>query len=162
MMAVLLALFPEKGWHGSRLISGTWHVCDDGIIRPVLRAEIQARDGSWVKAPLLLDTGADRTVFSTDILQALRLQPVVAENRLGGVGGVVSATIVETRIRLTHENNGKVMFWGQYAALTEAETLDMSVLGRDVTNLFAIIVDWPQRVVCLLGQRHQYTIIQQS
>jgi hypothetical protein len=144
------------------LISGTWHVCDDGIIRPVIRAEIQAHDGSWVKAPLLLDTGADRTVFSTDILTALRLQPVVAETRLGGVGGVASAIIVETRIRLTHENNGKVMLRGQYAATTEAAALDMSVLGRDVTNLFALIVDWPQRLVCLLGQRHQYTIIQQS
>lgn len=143
------------------LISGMWHVCDDGIIRPVIHAEIQASDGSWVKAPLLLDTGADRTVFSTDILQARRLQPVVAGNRLGGVGGVASALIVETRMRLTRENNGNVMFRGQYAAITEAEALDISVLGRDVTNLFAIIVDWPQRVVYLVGQRHQYTIIQQ-
>jgi len=141
------------------LISGVWHMCDDGIIRPVIHAEIQASDGAWVKAPLLLDTGADRTVFSTDILQALRLQPIVAENRLGGVGGVAHAIIVATRMRLSRENNGKVMFRGQYAAITEAEALDMSVLGRDVTNLFAIIVDWPQRVVCLVGQRHQYTIM---
>ena len=144
------------------LISGTWHVCDDGLIRPVIRAEVQAYDGSWIKAPLLLDTGADRTVFSTDILTAFRLQPVVAETRLGGVGGVARAIIVETRIRLTYENQGKVMLRGQYAAITDATALDMSVLGRDVTHLFALIVDWPQRVVCLLGQRHQYAIIQQS
>jgi predicted aspartyl protease len=137
-------------------------MCDDGIIRPVIHAEIQARDGSWVKALLLVDTGADRTVFSVDVLQALRLQPGVVEARLGGVGGVVSASIVETRIRLTRENNGKIMFQGQYAAVTGTEALDMSVLGRDVTNLFAVIVDWPQRLVYLLGQRHQYTITQQS
>src|SRR5262245_52282226 len=141
------------------LISGVWHVCDDGIIRPVIHAEIQASDGAWVKAPLLWDTGADRTVFSTDVLQALRLQPIVAENRLGGLGGVAQAIIVATRIRLSRENNGKVMFRGPYAAITEAAALDMSLLGRDVTNLFAIIVDWPQRVVCLVGQRHQYTIM---
>ena len=141
------------------LISGVWHVCDDGIICPVIHAEIQASDGAWVKAPLLLDTGADRTVFSTDVLQALRLQPIVAENRLGGLGGVAQAIIVATRMRLSRENNGKVMFRGQYAAITEAAALDMSLLGRDVTNLFAIIVDWPQRVVCLVGQRHQYTIM---
>lgn len=141
------------------LISGTWHVCDDGVIRPVMRGEIQAYDGSWVKAPFLLDTDADRTALSADILQALRFHPVVTESQLGGVGGMVRATIIETRIRLTHENNGKVMFRGQYAAITAVEALDMSVLGRDVTNLFAVIVDWPQRLVCLLGQRHQYTII---
>lgn len=142
------------------LISGTGHMCDDGIIRPVMQAEIQARDGSWVKAPLLVDTGADRTVFSADVLQALHLQPVVAESQLGGVGGVARAIIVETRIRLTHENHGKVMLRGQYAAITETAALDMSVLGRDVTNLFATIVDWPQRVICLLGQRHRYMLIQ--
>ena len=141
------------------LISGLWHVCDDGMIRPVVHAEIQASDGAWIKAPLLLDTGANRTVFSTDILQALRLQPIVTENQLGGVGGVANALIIETRMRLTRENNDKVIFRGQYAAITEAESLDMSVLGRDITNLFAIIVDWPQRVVCLVGQRHQYTLM---
>jgi hypothetical protein len=82
--------------------------------------------------------------------------------RHGLVGwGVVSAILVETRIRLTRENNGKIMFRGQYAAVTDTETLDMSVLGRDVMNLFSVIVDWPRRLVCLLGQRHQYTITQQ-
>jgi hypothetical protein len=65
-----------------------------------MRGEIRTRDGSWIKAPFLLDTGADRTV--------------------------------------------------------------MSVLGRDVTNLFAVIIDWPQRFVCLLGQQHQYTILPRS
>ena len=144
------------------LLSGTWHVCDDGILRPVMPAEVQARDGSWIKAPFLVDTGADRTVFSLDILRALGLPAVVATDRLGGIGGVVTTSIVETRLRLTRENHGKVMLRGQYAAVTEAEVLDMSVLGRDVTNLFAMIVDWPQRVVCLLGQRHQYTLTQQS
>jgi hypothetical protein len=38
----------------------------------------------------------------------------------------------------------------------------MSVLGRDITNLFASVVDWPQQVVYLIGQRHQYTITQQG
>jgi hypothetical protein len=63
------------------LISGTWHVCDDGVIRPVMRGEIQTREGSWIKAPLLLDTGADRTVLSADILQALHFQPIVTESQ---------------------------------------------------------------------------------
>lgn len=143
------------------LISGTWHVCDDSIIRPLIHAEVQASDGSWVKTPLLVDTGADRTVFSADILQAIGPLPIVAEERLGGMGGVVRATVVEGRIRMTRENNEKIIFRGQYAGITDPEALDMSVLGRDVINFFILIVDWPQRLVYLLGQRHQYTIIQQ-
>jgi hypothetical protein len=34
----------------------------------------------------------------------------------------------------------------------------MSVIGRDLTNLFALIVDRPGDRVCLLGQRHRYVI----
>jgi hypothetical protein len=37
----------------------------------------------------------------------------------------------------------------------------MSVLGRDITGLFAVIVDQPGNVVCLLRQRHRYMIEQQ-
>ena len=140
------------------LISGTWHPCDDGILRPVIPAEVEAYDGTWMKTLFLLDTGADRTVFSADILQALRLQPIGTDHQLGGIGGVTASSIVDTRIRLTRENDGKVMLRGQYAAISEADALDMSVLGRDITNLFAMIVDWPQRAIYLLGQRHRYTI----
>lgn len=144
------------------LINGVWHLCDDGMTRPVLRAEILTRDSSWIKVPFLLNTGADRTVFSADVLAALRLSPVVAEEQIGGVGGTVSSMIVETQIRLTHEEGGKVTLRGQYAGVTEVNALDTSVLGRDVTNLFVVIVDWLQQVVSLLGQRHQYTITRLS
>jgi hypothetical protein len=34
----------------------------------------------------------------------------------------------------------------------------MSVLGRDITNLFAVIVDRPGDAVCLVGQGHLYLI----
>jgi hypothetical protein len=54
----------------------------------------------------------------------------------------------------------KVVFRGLYVAVTELEALDISVLGRDITNLFAVIVDRLHDVVCLLGQRHRYRIEQ--
>jgi hypothetical protein len=34
----------------------------------------------------------------------------------------------------------------------------MSVLGRDISNLFALIVDRPRDLVCLLGSGHHYSI----
>jgi Aspartyl protease len=141
-------------------INGEWYLFEDGITRPVIRGEILASDGSWVRAPFLVDTGADRTVFSAAILTLLRLQPIATQERLGGLGGIAGSVDVETRIRLTHEEASKVTFRGQYAAVTELEALDISVLGRDITGLFAMIVDHPGSVVCLLGQRHRYTIEQ--
>jgi hypothetical protein len=92
---------------------------------------------------------------------ALNLPSTVAQDQLGGIGGVVHTILVETQLRLSRETGGKVILRGQYAAVMAAEVLDMSVLGRDITNLFATIVDWPQQSVVLIGQRHRYTIIQQ-
>jgi predicted aspartyl protease len=139
-------------------IGGEWFLFGDDVERPVIRGEILARDGSWVRAPFLVDTGADRTVFSAAILSALCLQPIVAEDRLAGLGGMVDSVIVATQIRLTREEAGKVVFRGQYSGVTNLEALDMSVLGRDITGLFAVIVDRPGDIVCLLRGEHQYTI----
>jgi hypothetical protein len=95
------------------------------------------------------------------MLTALALQPTIATERLGGVGGLVTSVVVETQMRFRREaGRGTVVFHGQYAAVTEREALDMSVLGRDITGLFALIVDQPGDIVCLLRQRHRYTIEQ--
>lgn len=65
-------------------IDGAWRLCDDGVMRPVIRGSVRAVDGSWVMAPFLADTAADRTVFSADILRALGLPPVESTDRLAG------------------------------------------------------------------------------
>jgi hypothetical protein len=142
-------------------INGEWLVCDDGVVRPVIRGEVLATNGAWVPVPFLLDTGADRTVFSVTILAALSPHTLSASERLSGLGGSVRTISIETRVRFSHEESRKVAFRGAYAAITDLEALDMSVLGRDITNLFAVVVDRPGNVVCLLGQRHQYRIVQQ-
>ena len=129
-----------------------------GIVRPIIRGEILAGDGSWWPAEFLIDTGADRTVFNASTLAALRLQAVATAHRLGGVGGLAAATLVTTQIQFSREEAGKVVFRGQYAAVTDLETLEMSVLGRDIIGLFALIVDRLRGIVCLLRQGHQYTI----
>ena len=141
-------------------LDSRWLVCDDGVRRPVISGEIRTADGSWEKSEFLVDTGADRTVFSAATLARRALQPLARPEGLSGVGGMVATVSVETWLRLTREDAGKVMFRGQYAAVTELAALDISVLGRDITELFAVIVDWPRDVVCLVGQRHRYTIEQ--
>jgi predicted aspartyl protease len=142
-------------------IDGEWLLFDDGIVRPAIRGEILSGDGSWVRAPFLVDTGADRTVFSALIFRALRLQPITAHEGVSGLGGVVRSVIVETQIRFSREERrSKVVLRGLYTALTELEALEISVLGRDITDLFAVIVDRPGNVACLIGQRHRYTIEQ--
>jgi predicted aspartyl protease len=152
--------FLKRKWQEFMRIDGEWLLCEDGARRPVIRGEIQAHDGSWQAVEFLVDTGADRTVFSALTLDVLQLQANETQNRLGGVGGTVDSVVVETRIRLYQETRRTVVFRSQYAAVTELNALDMSVIGRDITDLFAVIVDRPANVVCLLGQQHQYTIEQ--
>jgi hypothetical protein len=142
------------------LISGLWYLCDDGVVRPVIRGEIWAGNGLWLEAPFLVDTAADRTVFSKDVLAALPLQPLASPHQLSGVGGEAASVVIETQIRLHREDSSLVVFRGHYAAFTDLKDLDMSVLGRDITNLFAVIIDRPGDVVCLLGQRHRYVFVQ--
>lgn len=73
---------------------------------------------------------------------------------------MATAIIVETQIQLAREEAGNIACRGQYAAVTELEALDISVLGRDITDWFTVIVDRPNDVVCLLGQRHRYRAVQ--
>src|SRR5215468_10449234 len=113
-------------------IDGRWLVCDDGVRRPVISGEIRAADGSWEKSEFLVDTGADRTVFSAATLAKLGLQPLAMSEGLSGVGGIAAAVIVETEIHLLREDAGHVVFRGQYATVTALEALDISVLGRDI------------------------------
>jgi hypothetical protein len=125
----------------------------------VIRGRTLAGNGSWVQTPLLVDTGADRTVLSSDILAALSLPPVPTQERIGGVGGLVNSVFVDTTIQLFRETGSEVTFRGQFAGATDPEALDMSVLGRDITRLFAVVVDRPGNVVCLVGQRHRCVIV---
>jgi hypothetical protein len=141
-------------------IDGEWYLCDDGLERPVIRGEVLARNASWIPALFLVDTGADRTVLSAAVLSLLAFPAGADVERIGGLGGVVNSVPVETQIRLTREGAGKVLFRGRFVGVTALEALDMSVLGRDVTGPFAVIADEPGDVVCLLAQRHRYTIRQ--
>jgi hypothetical protein len=140
------------------LIGGAWLLCDDGIVRPVIRGEILTGAGHWLEVPFQVDTGADHTAFSAEVLAALDLKPQESPLQFEGVGGIAPSVVVETQVRLPHET-GNAVFRGQFAALTLSEALDMCVLGRDITNLFATIVDRPGDVVCLAGQQHGYVIV---
>lgn len=140
------------------LISGEWFLFPDDIFRPVVRGEVLSGLGSWIPVPFLLDTGADRTVLTAATLSRLALPSLDANEMIGGLGGVVDSITVETRIQFIRETGALVSFRGRFAAVTDASVLDISVLGRDITDNFAVIVDRPQDAIHLLSQRHRYSV----
>jgi hypothetical protein len=81
------------------LVQGRWTLCDDGIVRPVIEGEVLAADGSWLPVELLVDVGADRTVFTAGVLATLALPPLPCPHQLGGVGGAARTVAVATHLQ---------------------------------------------------------------
>lgn len=140
------------------LIEGLWRICDEGGIRPVVEGAALTGDGTWVPVTFLVDPAADRSVFCGEILGSLGLPWLSSPTHLEGVGGRAESVLVDTQIRMRRDAGAHVVFKGQFAAFTDPAALDMSVLGRDITNLFALIIDRPQDQVCLLGKGHRCII----
>jgi len=140
-------------------VAGQWHVCDDGVTRPVIHGRVLSAGTFWCKATFLVDTGADRTVFSADILQSLVPPSEPAQGQLAGVGGSITTVEFPTQIVLTRHDGGNATFRGVFAACPRSEMLDMSVLGRDILDRFTVIVDREGATVCLLRGNHRYQIV---
>jgi len=141
-------------------INGKWLLCDDGETRPVVPGMVCLADGRWLEVPFLLDAGADRTVFSPDFFNSLSpLQVTQAESsHLAGIGGRANSITVETSIGFVRDDGRPIRVRGAFHVFVESESADLSVLGRDVTNNFGIIYDYPNQTVALLSPPHYYEI----
>jgi len=141
-------------------VNGQWALCDDGAIRPIVPGFVQAADGQLIEVPFLLDAGADRTVFSAQFLNRLQVLAVSRPERilLSGVGGQASSITVETVIGFKRDGGQVITVRGPFGVFLEYESADLSVLGRDVTNNFSVIYDYPHQTVALLAPPHSYEI----
>jgi hypothetical protein len=141
-------------------LNGEWLQCEDGDIRPVMRGELCGADGIWRGLEFLVDTGADRTVFSARALDDSRLPHIPPDIPIGGFGGITSTVLIQAQFRIARDDGMNAVFRGRFAACVQTEDLELSILGRDVLDMFALIVDRQSDVVAIVGQDHSYTIHQ--
>ncbi len=141
-------------------INGQWALCDDGIIRPVVQGLVRVTEEKWIDVPFLLDAGADRTVFSAQLVDLLRpLENQEAEQiHLAGIGGLSDSITIETVIGFKSDGERIATVRGTFGVFLQIEFADMSVLGRDVSNNFNVIYDYPNQLVALLAPPHFYEI----
>jgi hypothetical protein len=141
-------------------VEGRWHLFDDGILRPVVDSFVQTPEGTWQAVMLLLDAGADRTVFEARLLTVLQTLAVPADEapELGGVGGKAGCIFARTRLAFARDDGRLVNVKGLFGVFTDPGSSDVSVLGRDVTNNFDVIYSFPRREVMLLAPPHGYQI----
>jgi hypothetical protein len=143
-------------------INGEWWVCEDGVARPAVHVRVEATDGSRIGEYFLVDTMADKTVFSAEFLRKLGLatEPSRPEWALAGIGGQSAYVLLTTALRFTRDDGVVISVGGNFAAFTDPAATDLSLLGRDVLNLFDVIVSRPRNEVLLLSQSHQYRVVQ--
>ena len=141
-------------------IHGEWHWSESSGLVPRLHAEIRTGDGRWVPTPFLVDTGAERSVFSYEVLDALQLDAEPSDGTyLTGVGGTSATILVATKIRLQATDGQLANVNGIYYAFTDPISLDLCILGRDVLSNFAVIVDRPGNQILLLARDHRYHVM---
>ena len=142
------------------LIRGEWWRCSDGELRPVVPIDVVGAGATPFHRRFLVDIGADRTVFSAALLADLGLQgdvPPVDQN-FQGIGGTSPFVVITTVLEFVREGGGIARVRGQFAAFTDSQSTDMSILGRDVLDQFDVIVSRRKNEVLLLAPNHSYAI----
>jgi len=138
---------------------GHWHLSKDGILRPAITAYVVDFEGIDLEFKMLVDTGADRTIFAEALLTQFEFDPEKCSMlHVEGVGGEAESIVFDTKIFLTRDGGLKIPVKGRFAIFTDPNALEISILGRDVLNNFALIVDRAGDVVCLLTGNHRYII----
>jgi ABC-type uncharacterized transport system ATPase subunit len=138
-------------------VNGAWLSSEDGETRPIVPGLVRLTNNQWLEVSFLLDAGADRIVFSARFLQHLQdLESNSPQILLSGVGGGAESITVETAIAFARDDGQLVTVLGTYGVFTKGESADISMLGRDVTNNFSVIYDYPEQIIALLAPPHSY------
>ena len=112
----------------------------------------------------LIDSGADRTVFSAAFLAKLQLplHAPPAGFALAGISGESAYAMVATALEFTRDDGGPARVRGEFAAFTDPAATDLSILGRDVLDNFDVILSRRRGQVLLLAPNHQYQVVRES
>jgi len=142
------------------VIFGEWQLFDDGVMRPIVRAKVDKGDGTLIAEDFLIDSGADRTVFRTALLEQLHIptQEPPVDLTLSGIGGTRAFVLVATVIEFIRDDGGPVRVRGEIASFTDPAATDLSVLGRDVLDNFDLILSRRRNEILLLAPYHQYRV----
>ena len=124
----------------------------------MIEAEVELADKTWLPVTLLLDGGADRTIFAASFLPYLQplLLPDDRALLLGGIGGQATSRLLQTRLGLPKSDGKRATIQGLFAVFTDPDVTDFCILGRDVTDNFDVIYSFPKREVLLLAPPHTY------
>src|SRR4051794_27274513 len=76
---------PTKDRRFMRIV-GEWFLCTDTVTRPIVKGYVPNASGTDCRERFLVDTGADRTVFTAGFLAKLNLPSVAAPQSIALAG----------------------------------------------------------------------------
>jgi len=140
------------------IVLGEWRTDENGVLTPVLDCFLLGGSGKWLAVSFLIDSGAERTVLSPEILRDLDAPSQMSLDTLVGIGAASQVLTVSSRLRLQTVDGSEVIVNGPFFGLPQGREGELSILGRDVLGNFAAILDRPGRVIALLHGQHHYSI----
>jgi hypothetical protein len=142
------------------VIVGQWWMCDDGVARPTVQALVGGASGPHFAEYFLVDSCADRSVLSADLLNRLGVSstPPPTDLIFQGIGGPSEFVLVDIVLELASQDGPPARVRGQFAAFTDPTATDLSILGRDVLNHFDVILSRRNNEVLLLAPNHRYRV----
>jgi hypothetical protein len=159
MMAFSFSMSSPEEDRVCMVIMGSYILGSDGVARPILDLQVQRAGGPPQTAPFLVDSGADRTVFCADLLALLNLPTYPPSGTTyQGIGGASPIVVVTTVLELPRADGGVATVRGQFAAFTDPQASDISILGRDVLDHFDVIQSRRRNQVLLIAPPHQYNV----
>ena len=127
------------------LINGNWMTEGDGITRPFVEIRLVASDGSVHSAQFLIDTGADRTVFTATLLDLLQppLTPAT-EEAFAGVGGFTEYLVFDSVLEFATSSGTLLRVRGQFAGFVDPRAMDVAFgpIVALLLGLSSIPVPW--------------------
>jgi hypothetical protein len=141
-------------------ITGEWRKCFDGVVRPIVAIDVANAAGNSVEEAFLVDSGADATALSADLLAMLggATAPATAGVSIAGIGGVQAYVQVQATLHLRRTGGGTATVQGTFAAFTDPKAIDFSILGRDVLDHFDVILSKRRDELLLLTPPSRYEI----
>jgi hypothetical protein len=140
-------------------INGYWGRFPDGHTLPMFPIKVLRADGAWEELQFFLDTGAVRTVLCFEDFDRLGIEGAVADDlQFQGIGGRTPGRTLDTKFQFTRTDGLTVIQNGPFAALTDPRASDVSILGRDILYNFALLMDRPNKVLCLMHGAGEYQL----
>jgi hypothetical protein len=78
---------------------------------------------------------------------------------LSGLGGTSPHVLIATTIMAETTEGRPIRINAEFAAFTDPSAIDRSILGRDILDLFDLIVSRRRDQVLLLAERHRYEVV---